>query len=55
MQATVDFTAHVNGADYALKKGEQFKGDARAAAHFKRLGLISASKKPSGKAADNER
>lgn len=45
MQATADFTAHVNGADYALKKGEKFEGDARAAAHLKSLGLIENAKR----------
>lgn len=42
MQATRDFTAHVNGADYALKKGQLFKGDARAAEHLEAMGLLKA-------------
>lgn len=42
MQATSDFTAHINGTDYALKKGEEFKGDARAAEHLRAIGLLKA-------------
>ena len=53
MRATSDFTAHINGTVYALKKGEEFKGDARAAAHLEAIGLIAKAKE--GKAANNER
>jgi hypothetical protein len=53
MKATSDFTAHINGADYALKKGEEFKGDARAAAHLKAIGLLGEAKAKEG--ARNER
>lgn len=42
--ATSDFTAHINGADISLKKGEEFKGDARAAEHLKAIGLVKASR-----------
>lgn len=42
--ATDDFTAHINGADISLKKGEAFKGDARAAEHLQAIGLLKASK-----------
>lgn len=45
MRATSDFTAHINGTDYALKKGEEFKGDARAAAHLKAIGLVAEERK----------
>lgn len=55
MQATTDFTAHVNGADYSLKKGDEFKGDARTAEHLKAIGLLEVKKAKEGKAADNER
>ena len=54
MQATSDFTAHINGTDYALKKGKEFKGDARAAEHLKAIGLIAEAKKAK-EGADNER
>lgn len=54
MQATNDFTAHINGNVYSLKKGEEFKGDARAAAHLKAIGLID-KKAKEGKAENNER
>ena len=53
MQATRDFTAHINGADYSLKQGDEFKGDARAQAHLLNLGLIAKPKKK--KEADDER
>ncbi len=52
MQATADFTAHINGTVYALKKGEEFKGDARAASHLKAIGLID-KKAKEGKAENN--
>lgn len=55
MKATSDFTAHINGTDYALKKGDEFKGDARAAEHLKAIGLLEAKKAKEGKAVDNER
>lgn len=54
MKATCDFTAHINGTDYALKKGDEFKGDARAAEHLKAIGHIAeANKAKEGE--DNER
>lgn len=40
MQATCDFMAHINGVDYALKKGETFKGDALAESQLIKLGLL---------------
>ena len=54
MQLTAmhDFTAHHNGVDYALKKGDKFTGDALAASHFVQLGLLKAAK---GKVEKNER
>lgn len=54
MQATSDFTAHINGTVYALKKGDEFKGDARAEAHLKAIGLLE-KKAKEGKAENNER
>lgn len=53
MQATTDFTASVNGTDYALKKGESFKGDARAEEHLKAIGLLEEKKAAKGKAVAN--
>lgn len=55
MKATSDFKAHINGTDYALRKGEEFKGDARAAEHLKAIGLLGDAKAKEGKAEDNER
>lgn len=54
MQATADFTAHINGTDYALKKGEEFLGDARAAEHLTAIGLLE-KKAKRGKVDNNER
>lgn len=54
MQATSDFTAHINGVDYALKKGEEFLGDARAAAHLTAIGLLE-KKAKGGKEKNDER
>ena len=48
MQATSDFNAHINGVDYALKKGEEFKGDARAARQLKEIGLLTEKKAKEG-------
>lgn len=42
MQATTDFKAHINGVDYAMRKGQEFKGDARAAEHLRAIGLLKA-------------
>lgn len=55
MRAICDFAAHINGADYALKKGEEFKGDARAAEHLKAVGLIGEAKTKERKAENDER
>lgn len=44
MKATSNFSARINGVEYSLKKGNEFKGDARAAAHLVKLGLIEAPK-----------
>lgn len=55
MQATSDFTASINGVGYALKKGAEFKGDARAAQHLKAIGLLEEKKAAKGKAVTNER
>ena len=41
MKAICDFTATINGAEYALKKGEEFKGDRKAAAILVRDGMLS--------------
>lgn len=48
MKATSDFSAAINGTIYTLKKGEEFKGDARAAKHLQNLGLIA---EPTGRKA----
>jgi hypothetical protein len=53
MKATSDFTACINGTVHVLKKGEEFKGDARAQAHLEAIGLIAKAKER--KAANNER
>lgn len=42
MQATADFTAHIDGVEYSLKKGEEFDGGSVAAEHLKKLGLLKA-------------
>ncbi len=52
MVATSDFTAHVNGVDYALRKGEAFEGSDRAAELLKRQGLLQAKRE---RKQDNER
>ncbi|MDD7369720.1 MAG: hypothetical protein SOW20_04565 [Berryella intestinalis] len=54
MRATSDFKAHVNGADYAIRKGEEFRGDARTAEHLKAIGLLAETKKAK-EGTDNER
>lgn len=40
MKATGDFTATLNGVEYTLRKGEEFKGDVRAERHLVNLGLL---------------
>ena len=45
MIATCDFTAHINGADYALKKGEGFEGDPKAEAILVRDGMLTEGRK----------
>lgn len=54
MQAKADFAATVNGAEYALKAGQEFEGDARAEAHLAALGLLGAAPKEGKKAAKAE-
>lgn len=46
MQATSDFSATLNGVAYALKKGQKFEGDARAAAQLQEMGLLGKEQKP---------
>lgn len=56
MRAVKDFTASINGADYALKKGEEFKGDAVACERLKEMGLLEEKKAAvEGKKAKDER
>ena len=55
MRATTDFTASVNGTDYALRKGEEFKGDARAEEHLKAIGLLEEKRAAKGRAVASER
>ena len=46
MQAAYDFTAHINGANYALKKGDKFEGCDADAEQLKAMGMLEAEQKP---------
>lgn len=52
MKATVDFTAHIDGVDYALKKGDEFKGPARAVAALESFGVLSEGRKAKKEVSD---
>ncbi len=54
MKATADFSATINGTTYALKKGEEFKGDERAAQHLANLGFIAQAKGRKAKEKEEE-
>lgn len=45
IQATKDFRASINGADYEGKKGRQLEAPDRAARHLMALGLAKAPSK----------
>lgn len=53
MKATADFSAHINGADYALKKGEEFEGTAAAAAILAANGFLTEGRKATKKEASD--
>ena len=55
MIANADFHATVNGVDYDLKKGQEFKGDAIAAELLGNLGFLAEKPKESKKAGKAEK